>query len=145
MSSAQVFAGMYPMDQSEYPSLRSSLEKLILNDSSVSVFHDSSVALGQGWRLGFLGLLHMDVFRQRLEEVCVCVCVCVCACMRVCVCVVGCAVVGRCIFGVFTSASEQFVYLPFSLCTLHRSLMLLFWSLHPVFPIKASHGHGHEC
>ena len=57
------------MDQSEYHSLRTALEKLTLNDSSVSVFQDSSVALGQGWRLGFLGLLHMDVFRQRLEEV----------------------------------------------------------------------------
>ena len=65
----QVFAGFYPMDQSEYPVLRTALEKLTLNDSSVSVFQDSSVALGQGWRLGFLGLLHMDVFRQRLEEV----------------------------------------------------------------------------
>jgi GTP-binding protein LepA len=65
---AMVFAGFYPMDQSEYPFLRTALEKLILNDSSVSVFHDSSVALGQGFRLGFLGLLHMDVFRQRLEE-----------------------------------------------------------------------------
>ncbi|CAI8034513.1 Translation factor GUF1, mitochondrial, partial [Geodia barretti] len=64
----QVFAGFYPMDQSEYPVLRTALEKLTLNDSSVSVFQDSSVALGQGWRLGFLGLLHMDVFRQRLEE-----------------------------------------------------------------------------
>ncbi|CAI8034512.1 Translation factor GUF1, mitochondrial [Geodia barretti] len=63
-----VFAGFYPMDQSEYPVLRTALEKLTLNDSSVSVFQDSSVALGQGWRLGFLGLLHMDVFRQRLEE-----------------------------------------------------------------------------
>ena len=75
----QVFAGFYPMDQSEYSVLRSALEKLTLNDSSVSVFQDSSVALGQGWRLGFLGLLHMDVFRQRLEEVCVrgrFVCVC---------------------------------------------------------------------
>ena len=77
-SHSQVFAGFYPMDQSEYPFLRTALEKLILNDSSVSVFHDSSVALGQGWRLGFLGLLHMDVFRQRLEEVCVYVCLSVC-------------------------------------------------------------------
>ena len=68
-----MFAGFYPMDQSEYPSLRTALEKLTLNDSSVSVFHDSSVALGQGWRLGFLGLLHMDVFRQRLEEVPYCI------------------------------------------------------------------------
>ena len=57
------------MDQSEYPVLRTALDKLTLSDSSVSVFQDASVALGQGWRLGFLGLLHMDVFRQRLEEV----------------------------------------------------------------------------
>ena len=94
------------MDQSEYPSLRTALDKLTLNDSSVSVFQDSSVALGQGWRLGFLGLLHMDVFRQRIEEVgayrgmaCVGrgsvilldiararVCVCVCVCVSVSVC-----------------------------------------------------------
>ncbi|XP_019864391.1 PREDICTED: translation factor GUF1, mitochondrial [Amphimedon queenslandica] len=63
-----VFAGVYPMDQSEYTGLRASIERLILNDSSVSSQRDTSVALGQGWRLGFLGLLHMDVFIQRLEE-----------------------------------------------------------------------------
>ena len=57
------------MDASEYLPLRAAVEKLTLNDSSVAVHPDSSVALGQGWRLGFLGLLHMDVFRQRLEEV----------------------------------------------------------------------------
>lgn len=57
------------MDQSEYPNLRSALERLVLNDSSVTVKPDSSNALGQGWRIGFLGLLHMDVFTQRLEEV----------------------------------------------------------------------------
>ena len=57
------------MDASDYPSLRVAMEKLTLNDSSVSIHRDSSVALGQGWRIGFLGLLHMDVFRQRLEEV----------------------------------------------------------------------------
>ena len=60
---------MYPMDQSEYPVLRTAIEKLTLNDSSVSIYPDSSAVLGQGWRLGFLGLLHMDVFQQRLEEV----------------------------------------------------------------------------
>ena len=65
----QVFAGMYPMDQSEYSVLRTAIEKLALNDSSVTVYPDSSAVLGQGWRLGFLGLLHMDVFQQRLEEV----------------------------------------------------------------------------
>lgn len=63
-----VFAGMYPMDQSEYSVLRTAIEKLALNDSSVTVYPDSSAVLGQGWRLGFLGLLHMDVFQQRLEE-----------------------------------------------------------------------------
>ncbi|KAK2165573.1 hypothetical protein LSH36_48g03046 [Paralvinella palmiformis] len=63
-----VFAGIYPVDQSEYSALRSAIEKLLLNDSSVSVNIDSSAALGQGWRLGFLGLLHMDVFSQRLEQ-----------------------------------------------------------------------------
>ena len=57
------------MEQSDYISLRTAIAKLILNDSSVAVHRDSSVALGQGWRVGFLGLLHMDVFRQRLEEV----------------------------------------------------------------------------
>ncbi|XP_055034651.2 translation factor Guf1, mitochondrial [Misgurnus anguillicaudatus] len=65
---AMVFAGMYPMDQSEYTALRSAVEKLTLNDSSVSVQKDSSLALGAGWRLGFLGLLHMEVFNQRLEQ-----------------------------------------------------------------------------
>ena len=65
----QVFAGLSPMATGEYPAMRLAVEKLTLNDSSVTVHRDSSVALGQGWRLGFLGLLHMDVFRQRLEEV----------------------------------------------------------------------------
>lgn len=103
--------GIYPTDQSEYPSLRSAVEKLTLNDSSVMVQRDSSLALGAGWRsgfnmftftylppillchnrtimvemqqlyhenspldlfcslrLGFLGLLHMEVFNQRLEQ-----------------------------------------------------------------------------
>ncbi|XP_056625925.1 translation factor Guf1, mitochondrial [Triplophysa dalaica] len=63
-----VFAGMYPVDQSEYSALHSAVEKLTLNDSSVSVQRDSSLALGAGWRLGFLGLLHMEVFNQRLEQ-----------------------------------------------------------------------------
>ncbi|KAL0974289.1 hypothetical protein UPYG_G00218340 [Umbra pygmaea] len=65
---AMVFAGMYPMDQSDYSILRSAVEKLTLNDSSVTVQRDSSMALGAGWRLGFLGLLHMEVFNQRLEQ-----------------------------------------------------------------------------
>ncbi|XP_036188537.1 translation factor GUF1, mitochondrial isoform X2 [Myotis myotis] len=63
-----VFAGMYPVDQSEYNNLKSAIDKLTLNDSSVTVHRDSSLALGAGWRLGFLGLLHMEVFNQRLEQ-----------------------------------------------------------------------------
>ncbi|KAG8453632.1 hypothetical protein GDO86_000316 [Hymenochirus boettgeri] len=63
-----VFAGMYPVDQSEYNNLKSALDKLTLNDSSVTVHRDSSAALGAGWRLGFLGLLHLEVFNQRLEQ-----------------------------------------------------------------------------
>ncbi|XP_054649020.1 translation factor Guf1, mitochondrial isoform X2 [Dunckerocampus dactyliophorus] len=65
---AMVFAGMYPVDQSEYTGLRSAIDRLTLNDSSVTVQRDSSLALGAGWRLGFLGLLHMEVFNQRLEQ-----------------------------------------------------------------------------
>ncbi|KAM6132662.1 LOW QUALITY PROTEIN: translation factor GUF1, mitochondrial [Pterocles gutturalis] len=59
---------MYPADQTEYNNLKSALERLTLNDSSVTVHRDSSLALGAGWRLGFLGLLHMEVFNQRLEQ-----------------------------------------------------------------------------
>ncbi|XP_012945001.1 translation factor GUF1, mitochondrial isoform X2 [Aplysia californica] len=63
-----VFAGMFPTDQSEFPQMRSAIEKLTLNDRSVQIKVDNSPALGQGYRLGFLGLLHMDVFNQRLEQ-----------------------------------------------------------------------------
>ncbi|XP_063874473.1 translation factor Guf1, mitochondrial-like isoform X3 [Scylla paramamosain] len=63
-----VFAGVYPMDQSEHGQLKAAIERLCLNDRSVSVKLETSSALGQGWRLGFLGLLHMDVFNQRLEQ-----------------------------------------------------------------------------
>ncbi|KAL5011724.1 hypothetical protein ScPMuIL_010275 [Solemya velum] len=65
---AMVFAGVYPSDHTEFSALRNALNRLTLNDSSVSVHVDHSPALGQGWRLGFLGLLHMDVFNQRLEQ-----------------------------------------------------------------------------
>ena len=63
-----VFAGVYPSDQSLLPNMRRAIQKLTLNDSSVEVRTDNSVALGQGWRIGFLGLLHMDVFKQRLSQ-----------------------------------------------------------------------------
>ncbi|KAJ1645223.1 Translation factor guf1 mitochondrial [Coemansia erecta] len=65
---SMVFAGVFPIDAGEFDSLNESIQKLTLNDSSVSVHKETSAALGQGWRLGFLGTLHMDVFRQRLEE-----------------------------------------------------------------------------
>ncbi|KXJ75822.1 hypothetical protein RP20_CCG010957 [Aedes albopictus] len=65
---AMVFAGVYPADQSQHPYLKGAIEKLVLNDSAVTVTPDSSPALGQGWRLGFLGLLHLDVFSQRLQQ-----------------------------------------------------------------------------
>ncbi|KAL7744215.1 hypothetical protein ACLKA6_009181 [Drosophila palustris] len=63
-----VFAGVFPVDQSKHVALRSAIDKMVLNDSAVTVKVDSSPALGQGWRLGFLGLLHMEVFCQRLEQ-----------------------------------------------------------------------------
>lgn len=63
-----VFAGVYPTDNSEFEQLRTAIEKLTLNDASVSVEKKTSAALGIGFRCGFLGLLHMDVFRQRLEQ-----------------------------------------------------------------------------
>lgn len=65
---AMVFAGIYPMDQSQHLALRNAIERLVLNDSAVSVSIETSPALGQGWRLGFLGLLHLEVFTQRLEQ-----------------------------------------------------------------------------
>lgn len=63
-----VFAGVYPFDQAQHVNLRSAIEKLALNDSAVTVELDTSPALGQGWRLGFLGLLHLEVFTQRLQQ-----------------------------------------------------------------------------
>lgn len=62
-----VYAGIYPVDQSQYAQLKNAIEKLCLNDSSVKCEIDKSIALGLGWRLGFLGLLHLDVFCQRLK------------------------------------------------------------------------------
>ncbi len=63
-----VFAGIYPIEASEFEQLRDAIEKLTLNDASVSLEKKSSAALGLGFRCGFLGLLHMDVFKQRLEQ-----------------------------------------------------------------------------
>ncbi|KAG5315430.1 GUF1 factor, partial [Acromyrmex insinuator] len=63
-----VFAGVYPMDQSQLSSLQAAIDKLALNDSAVNATLESSAALGRGLRIGFLGLLHMEVFIQRLEQ-----------------------------------------------------------------------------
>lgn len=63
-----VFAGIYPVDSEEFDMLRDAIDKLILNDASVTVEKKTSPALGLGFRCGFLGLLHMDVFKQRLEQ-----------------------------------------------------------------------------
>lgn len=63
-----VFAGIYPVESEEFDLLADAIEKLTLNDASVSVEKKSSNALGLGFRCGFLGLLHMDVFKERLEQ-----------------------------------------------------------------------------
>ncbi len=65
---SMVFAGVYPVESSDFEELRDAIEKLTINDPSVSVEKESSSALGFGFRCGFLGLLHMDVFTQRLEQ-----------------------------------------------------------------------------
>ncbi len=65
---SMVFAGIYPVDVSDFEEVRDAIEKLTLNDPSVNVTKESSMALGLGFRCGFLGLLHMDVFKQRLEQ-----------------------------------------------------------------------------
>ncbi len=63
-----VFAGVYPMETDDYDKLKSSFEKLALNDSALVIEHETSAAMGHGFRCGFLGMLHMDIIKERLSR-----------------------------------------------------------------------------
>ncbi|VDN56355.1 unnamed protein product [Dracunculus medinensis] len=63
-----IYSGLFPVDGNDYDSLKQAVERLALNDPSVSISGDSSPALGLGWRIGFSGMLHMEVFGARLEQ-----------------------------------------------------------------------------
>uniref|UniRef100_A0A158PAI0 Translation factor GUF1 homolog, mitochondrial n=1 Tax=Angiostrongylus cantonensis TaxID=6313 RepID=A0A158PAI0_ANGCA len=67
-SKPTVYAGLFPVETSQYDDLKQALERLSLNDPSVSITPDFSPALGLGWKVGFLGVLHMEVFGARLEK-----------------------------------------------------------------------------
>src|SRR3546814_1313628 len=64
----RVFAGMFPIDAEEFEDFRESLQKLRLNDSALQFEPENSTALGFGFRIGFLGMLHMEIVQERLER-----------------------------------------------------------------------------
>ena len=61
-----IYAGIFPVETDEYPKMKDAMEKLQLNDSSLVTEHEASPALGYGFRCGFLGLLHLDIVKERL-------------------------------------------------------------------------------
>ncbi len=63
-----VFAGVYPIDTDQYDKLKVAFEKLALNDSAISYEYEQSQAMGHGFRCGFLGMLHMDIIKERLRR-----------------------------------------------------------------------------